>query len=321
MIAGAGLGIALIVVLTNCSSRTEGFEVIRKAKAGRGDLSVTISSTGEVKPQNRIEIKPSIAGRIEEVLVREGQTVKQGQILAWMSSSDRAALLDVARSQGPEAVQRWEDAYKRAPLVAPLDGTVILRAVEPGQTVTASEAVIVLADRLIVEALVDETDLALVKLEQPVEVRLDAYPGERTPAKVDHVAFESRIVNNVSMYPVDILPEKVPEHFRSGMTATLTFIVLEKKDVLLIPSEAVSEWKGETAGASQEGVFAVYRSRFGGAIAPVRVRLGETDGRSTEVLEGLQEGDEVLIVRRRATEKKTNPLSPNRSRSSERPRG
>jgi macrolide-specific efflux system membrane fusion protein len=52
-------------------------------------------------PQNRLEIKPPIAGRAEEVLVNEGELVKAGQIIAWMSSTDRAALLDAARAQGP----------------------------------------------------------------------------------------------------------------------------------------------------------------------------------------------------------------------------
>jgi multidrug efflux pump subunit AcrA (membrane-fusion protein) len=49
-------------------------------------LDISILATGVVQPQNRLEIKPPIAGRIERVLVEEGETVKRGQILAWMSS-------------------------------------------------------------------------------------------------------------------------------------------------------------------------------------------------------------------------------------------
>lgn len=66
-----------------------------------GNLEVTILATGTVQPENRLEIKPPVPGRIEEVLVKEGQVVKRGDVLAWMSSTERAALLDAARSQGP----------------------------------------------------------------------------------------------------------------------------------------------------------------------------------------------------------------------------
>ena len=67
-----------------------------------------------------MEIKPPIAGRIEKLLVDEGDDVTSGQILGWMSSTDRAAILDAARAQGPEESKRWEDAYKPTPIVAPL---------------------------------------------------------------------------------------------------------------------------------------------------------------------------------------------------------
>lgn len=303
------LGItALLMFAAGCSPKPGTLQVVRKDKIKRGDIYVTISSTGEVKPQNRVEIKPPMAGRVDHVLVVEGQEVKEGDILAWMSSTDRAALLDVARSQGPENVKRWEDAYKAAPLIAPLDGTVILRAAEPGQTVTSVDPIVVLADRLIVEAVVDETDLSLVKLGQKVEIRLDAYPGEKLPAKVDHLAYESRLVNNVSMYPVDILPEKVPATFRSGMTATVTFIVTERNQVLLIPAEAVNDWP-RNLPRPDASTFAVYQKKFGGKLVPVPVHTGATDGRMTEIIDGLKEGDEVMIVQRRQGDKKKNPFS------------
>ncbi|MEK7223385.1 MAG: biotin/lipoyl-binding protein, partial [Pseudomonadota bacterium] len=65
----------------------------REVTATRGDLEVTILSTGVVQPRNRLEIKPPVAGRADEVLVAEGEAVKKGQILAWMSSTERAALI------------------------------------------------------------------------------------------------------------------------------------------------------------------------------------------------------------------------------------
>jgi macrolide-specific efflux system membrane fusion protein len=262
-----------------------------------------------VKPYNRVEIKAPIPGRIEEVLVREGEEVKQGQVLARMSSVERAALLDAARARGEDAVKRWEEAYKVAPLLAPLDGMIIVRAVEPGQTVTTADPVVVLSDRLIVEALVDETDLSMLKLGQRAEIRLDAYPKEVFEGKVDHITFESKLENNVNVYAIDILPEKVPESFRSGMTANVTFFVKEQNKVLLVPSEAVMAWPKELR-RPKEAVFAVYKKTFGGKPVPVPVKIGESDGRMTEVTEGLKEGAGVVMVRKKEKAQSANPFSP-----------
>src|SRR5437879_3423656 len=66
----------------------------QRAELTRGDIIIGVQATGNVQPQNRVAIKAPVPGRIEQVLVREGDWVKRGQILAWMSSGDRASLLD-----------------------------------------------------------------------------------------------------------------------------------------------------------------------------------------------------------------------------------
>ncbi len=309
IVAGALL---LAPLFSSCGPAKDPLQVVRTAKVAKGDLAVTVTATGTVKPYNRVEIKAPIPGRIEEVLVREGEEVKLGQILAWMSSTERAALLDAARSQGEVAVKRWEEAYKPAPLLAPLDGTIIVRSVEPGQTVTTADPVVVLSDRLIVEALVDETDLSMIQLGQRTEIRLDAYPREVFEGKVDHITFESQLENNVNVYGIDILPERVPPSFRSGMTANVTFIVKEEKNVLLVPSEAVVEWPKGYANP-QNAVFAVYKKNFGGKLEPVAVKTGGNDGRMTGIVEGLKEGTEIVIVRKKEKEKSANLFGPPRA--------
>ncbi|MEK7721489.1 MAG: biotin/lipoyl-binding protein [Elusimicrobiota bacterium] len=72
------------------------------AQAELRDLSEIVDTTGVVAPENRVEIQPSAPGRIEEILVEEGEAVKAGEILALMSSSDRVAILDAARASGDE---------------------------------------------------------------------------------------------------------------------------------------------------------------------------------------------------------------------------
>lgn len=301
-------------VFSGCGKKSGELEVIRSVRVEKGSLTVMISSAGEVKPQNRLEIKPPIAGRVEEVLVREGQEVKQGQVMAWMSSTERAALLDAARAQGPDSLARWEKAYKPAPLVAPLDGTVIVRSVEPGQTVATTDPVVVISDRLIVNAMVDETDLALIQAGQKVLVRLDAYRDRVINAHVDHISYESTLLNNVNVYQVDIIPDEVPPSFRSGMTADINFIVSETSGALLVPSEAVMS-RPRGFKTESDSKFVVYKKQRVGKPSPVSVKTGDTDGSRTQILEGLRENEEIVIVRRRQQAQGGNPFSPTASRS------
>jgi len=308
MAAGVAV-VAMIVLLVRSCGQNGGAakESFTRVTASRQDLRMTKTATGQVRPQNRVEVKPPIAGRIEEVLVREGDAVTQGQVLARMSSTERAALLDAARSEGPESVARWETAYKAAPLMAPLDGTLIVRAVEPGQTVTTADPVVVVADRLIVKAQVDETDIGAINVGQRATINLDAFPEETVPARVDHVAYEATVVNNVTIYEVDVLPDHVPHFMRSGMTSAVTFMTAEKLGALVVPAEAVRQ---DRSGAS---VLTPGKTSW---TKPVRktVTIGLSDGKRTEIVSGLQEGEAVLApslrLPRAGRQQRSNPFSP-----------
>lgn len=271
-----------------------------------GSIQTSISTTGTVQPQNRLEIKPPIGGRIEKILVREGERVKIGQILALMSSTERATLLDAAYSQGEEAIKYWGDVYKPTPLIAPIEGEVIVRVVEPGQTITSADAVIVLSDRLIVKALVDETDIGKVKLGQAATVSLDAYPQINSNGKVDHISYESTIVNNVIIYEVDILTDKVPDVFRSGMSANVVITEKSKDDILLLPLEAIKYGK--------EGSFVLLSQGRGKGAVERKVELGISDGQKVEIISGLGPEDKIIVKRQKyMPSKKTggsNPFSP-----------
>ncbi len=199
--------------------------------------------------------------------------------------------------------------------VAPLAGEVIVRSVEPGQSVADSDAVIVLSDRLIVRAQVDETDIGKVKKNQAAVITLDAYPGESIRARVDHISYESKMVNNVTTYYVDILPASVPAYFRSGMSANVEIIQQEKTGVLTLPVDAVKE--------SGEGNFVLVPSADGKKPARVNVTTGMTDGTNMEIVAGLKEGDNVFVngsnyVPVSKAEEGTNPFMPKRSAATRR---
>lgn len=299
--------IVVIVVLAGGGvfyfSREKGEEfVYTPVKIQKGDLKITVESTATVSPQNRLEIKSPVAGRIDEILVKEGDHLKRGQILAWTSSTERAALLDSVRSQGDKELKRWEDLYKPTPVIAPINGTLILRSMETGQSFTNTDVIFTMADRLTVKASVDETDIAQVKNGQSAVITLDAYPNEPVKGKVVHVAYDSTVTNNVTTYIVDVLPNEVPDFMRSGMTANVSIVVQDKKDVLLIPLSAVTD--------TDEGKFVEVQQ--GEKKSRVAVELGLDNGRIAELVKGPLEGENVLIknLALKGKEQARNPFMP-----------
>ena len=280
----------------------------REVKVERGDVRVEILATALAKPQNRLELNSPVSGRIDELLVREGDVVTNGQILGWVSSTDRATLLDAARARGGAEAARWADMYKPAPLIAPLEATVIDRKMEPGQSVSPSAAILILSDRLIIEAAVDETDIRNIRVGQPVTVELDAYRGDFLSARVDHIAYDADTQNGVTLYAIDVLCDQPPAYLRSAMSANVKFLVSQTNNVLVLPLAALQGGRGEQA---------VLRPAPAPGAEPVRVpvQTGLDDGSQAEILSGVQEGEVVLIpdgLPASTMSNKVNPLMPTR---------
>lgn len=275
-----------------------------------GSIKIFISCTGTVLPKNRLEIKPPVNGRIDRILVKEGDKVKIGDILALMSSTERAALIDAARGKGEETLKYWEDTYKQISLPAPIDGEVIVATTQPGQTVTTSDAIVVLSDRLIVRAQVDETDIGKITPDKKAFIALDAYPDARIKASVDHIYYESKTVNNVTIYEIDLIPEEISAFFRSGMNATVDFIEEGKENALLIPMDAVRREKDEN--------YVLVKQDNGGEPVKTRVTLGISDDKNIEVLSGINENTRIILKAKKYSLPKnsggTNPFMPSRRR-------
>jgi len=282
-------------------------EEAKEVKPVVGTVETYISTTGSVLPQNRLEIKPTVNGRIDKILVKEGDNVKTGQTLGWMSSTERAALLDAAKGKDEATLKYWEDAYKAIPLLAPIDGEVIVSTIQPGQTVTTADAIFVLSDRLIVRAQVDETDIGKIKLGQAAILSLDAYPDTKIRSTVGHIYYESETVNNVTIYKADMIPTEVPEYFRSGMNANVDFIDKRKENVLTLPLDAVR--------SDSEGSYVLLSQ--GSGSSPVRraVTTGLSDDKNIEIISGVTAEDTVEIRSKKFVLPKnqsagTNPFMP-----------
>lgn len=281
-------------------------KILVEVSVERGDLKLQILSTGVVQPENKVEIKPPIAGRVEKVLIAEGSKVKKGQILAWMSSTERAAMLDAASSKGPQELKEWEEMYRATPILAPINGMIIQKNIESGQTFTTADPILVMSDRLTVKAQVDETDIGKIKLKQNAVISLDAYSEERINAIVDQIAFDAKTVNNVTTYIVDVLPMSTPVYMRSGMTANVVFEIEAKHGVLLVPNEALKTKEGKA-------VVTLKSPGNGEKNIDREVETGMSDGKKTEIISGLAEGDKILVPQFKLKDKRTsgaNPFSP-----------
>ncbi len=272
------------------------FETLR---VKRGNIEIKVLSTGTIEPYTRVEVSSSVNGRIDRVEVREGDRVKEGDILAWISSEDRIALLDAARS-GLESAQEGGDpealeeakmayeiadrAYKPVPLTNSISGEVINRSCEPGQNVSTQTVLFAIADRLVASVEVDEVDIGKIRLGQNTWIVLDGFPDERLQGRVTKISREGRLVSDVVVYDVMVDPLKVPRHWASGMTANVEFLVERKDSVLVIPKGAVNERGGRDFVMLLED-----------QPTPRQIETGVTDGRMLEVTAGLMEGDSIIL--------------------------
>jgi macrolide-specific efflux system membrane fusion protein len=300
--------LALAVVAISLRQKSDPKTTYHEAAVEQGVFVESIVATGTVSPENRLVIKSPVAGRIERILVKEGQKVWKGQVLAWVSTTERAALLDSARAESPEELAQWEKFYKPTPIYAPINGMIILRSFEPGQSFNASDGILVMSDRLTIKAQVDETSIAKVNLGQRAEIILDAYPRNTLKGKAVHRGFDAKTVNNVTSYIVDVLPEESPETMLSGMTANVKFILNEIPDAVTIPNESLSSVDGRACVRIKE-------SDPPEKTPCVTVKAGGSNETRTVILEGLKAGQTLWVQDLKPLEAKgsllpRNPFSP-----------
>ena len=277
-----------IIITYQLKGKKEKVEVINYVPytVSTADVKEVIDTTGEVSALNRVEIKPSVSGRVDTLLVNEGDTVRKGQVLAYLSSSDRVAILDAVRANPDENIKDWENTYKATPVISPMNGKIILRNVVEGQTISTNDILYALADELIVLASVDEADIGKIKNGQRAQITLDAYKDVSIGGKVFQILEEGKNVSNVITYYVKIRPEKTPDFFKSLMTANIDIIVKEQKDAVVIPWDSFSEDEnGDTYVLTDDNMQQTKH----------KITTGILDGDNVEVTSGLSKDDTILV--------------------------
>jgi HlyD family secretion protein len=282
----------------------------KTVEAQQGDITVTVTATGNLEPTNQVDVGSEVSGTVKSVAVDYNDFVKAGQVLARLDTtmleaqvnqsrsavdSSRANLLlaqaslleaksamdrlvnvrqlsggkipskqdfDAAdatlkRAQATENIIKAniaqaeaklridETNLEKATILSPINGVVLVRSVEPGQTVAASlqaPVLFTLAEDLAKMELhvnVDEADVGQVKAGQQATFTVDAYPDRTFPAHIRQVRYGSQSSAGVVTYLTVLDVDNSDLSLRPGMTATADIVVKQVNNAILVPNSAL----------------------------------------------------------------------------------
>ena len=215
----------------------------------------------------------------------------------------RQAKEQVASSK--ENVQRAQTNLGYATITSPIDGTVISKSVEEGQTVAASfstpELFTIAKDltNMQVIANVDEADIGGVKEGDRVTFTVDAYPDDTFEGTVKQVRLEATTTNNVVTYEVVISAPNADLKLKPGLTANVTIYTQERSGVLAVANKALRFTPTkETVGKDMKIVDCKGKNKVwtlnGNTLTAHPVTIGQSDGINTEITKGLKQGDKIV---------------------------
>ena len=203
-----------------------------------------------------------------------------------------------------EEVQRAQTNLGYATITSPIDGVVLSKSVEEGQTVAASFStpeLFTIAQNLKemqVVADVDEADIGDVKDGERVTFTVDAYPDDTFEGTVKQVRQEATTTNNVVTYEVVISAPNADLKLKPGLTANVTIYTAERKNVTCVPAKALRYTPTKETVGKRKIVDCNAKNKVwtleGNNIVAHRVNIGMTDGTNTELLSGLKAGQEII---------------------------
>jgi multidrug efflux pump subunit AcrA (membrane-fusion protein) len=200
----------------------------------------------------------------------------------------QVAEAQVAQAQGNLDVVRTQLSYAR--LTAPIAGIIASVSTQEGEAISAglqAPTFVTLVDltRLQADAFVDETDIGKIAPGQPAVLTVDAFPDREFKGRVTAVLPKASIQQNVVYYDTVIALEPAEGLLRPDMTANVTILVGERRGSLVVPNQAIRR---------EDGKKVVY-VLVGGKAERRVLRTGWKDSRYTEVIDGLREGERVLV--------------------------
>lgn len=193
-----------------------------------------------------------------------------------------------------ELVKEIESDNNLSKLYSTASGTIIQKSVEEGEMVVSSSGsysagtvILKLADlsRMIVNTKINEVDISKIEIGMKVNIQVDAYPYEDFNGKITKIAAMAINYNNVKVFPVEIELEEVDEKLKPGMTANITIIGEERKDIVVIPIRCIF--------SDDEGNDIVYKVKNDTIGSGDVVKTGINNFQEVEIIEGIAVGDTI----------------------------
>lgn len=274
-----------------------------KATVQQREAALEIAKAQVNVEENNIKYYKKALNRISKLNASKYSTEKDLEA-AERDYDNAVAQLTLEQAQVKQAQASLNSAQTElsyTEIKAPVDGIVISKAVEVGQTVAASfetpELFSVAEDltKMQIEALVVEADIAKVKEGQKVRFTVDSYADDYFYGTVTQVRNEATTTSNVVTYTVVIGIDNTNMKLKPGMTANVEIITAEEKDVMLVPNQALRFYIDDSDNAKRykdRGVWIIKN----GHPERVTVKIGVSDDDNTQILEStLKIGDEVIV--------------------------
>ena len=252
------------------------------------------------------QVLAKASGELETLSVKEGDRVSKDQVLGTIAQTDMETQIENARLNVENAqlsLERMQDQLEDYTITSTISGTVIEKNYEAGDKIDATTAsagsvtypaVIYDMSALTFEMDIHELDISKIQVGQKVEFTSDALEDMVFTGTVDKVNINGTTASGRTTYPVTILVDDVPEDLYPGMNVSAEIIVEEAGSALCIPVDYVA--RGNTVLVALEGCL----DENGVVVDPSKIEqrqvtLGRSNSTYIEVLDGLNEGDIVLL--------------------------
>jgi HlyD family secretion protein len=300
----------------------------------RSQATVSAATSKVEQTQATVSEAAASLARFEEVALLSGGKVPSKAELDTARASLKRARADASSAQAgvrdaQAALSTDQTNLSKASIVAPADGVVLTRTVDPGNAVAASLQAVTLftvaedLTKLRLWVYVDEADVSAVKVGQDAKFTVSAYLSRQFPARITRVGFGSTITDNVVTYLTYLDVDNADLSLRPGMTATATITATQRTNVLLVPNTALrfaptapasptaakgvmasltprmpgnNTRRSAAAGASTALAKQVWVLSKDGVPVAVAVTPGISDGRMTEITDGDLVADMLVIT-------------------------
>ena len=309
----------------NSENQIQSVDLASVIEVELGNLKKTVPASGFLQPVNfanlNLQISGTAGGTVEAILVHTGEFVEKGQELVHLKDKeDNFNYLkakneyELAKINGSPSLTQEEkrlamdlalEKLEAQTIRAPFSGKIIKIYVEEGDNIEKTDDIIYLIDETDyeIEVSVSEVDCMEVEVGQEAEVELDILDDKVFTGKVAEVADYAIAESNVVTVPVTIRMDEVSKFFKPGFSASAEIIVSSAENVLRIPITSVSTTGRGSMVLKVEGNKAV----------PTPVKTGISDSYYLEVIEGLQEGDKIIVNNYQMnTDNSDNNRGPNR---------